>query len=403
MELTEDEFAELERLADGLVASTTETPQIEETPVAAPLEDLTISESEETIIETSTEGDFLANLIENNDEIDNNITVEEKIQIIQNIAEETHPGTWDFAEIKSGEFNEEGLAEYRLVLHFPEITIKNRTGLSHKIFDFYVQILFNDDLTIRATLYCNRATISILEYSSEYVHSHSPRRSRNTGPHWRKLCLGTNTPVGNAVSGIIADEWNPSLLTTLLIELYSYVSWESLEGGPYIRMSSINNTDDRPTIRPNHEIQDFSKEFDLFVKHADIVPFKLIDEEYSKVKKVEVDPLLIESHLAPILLSNNLVEKIGDSYYHITDDNVGRNASESKLNRINDLYREISDDPFCGIIFKGENVQMQVFNLDSCDTEPELVPHPDITRYVTKRISEELSTYLLNTKNYESN
>lgn len=132
---------------------------------------------------------------------------------------------------------------------FPEVTITNSRRLSHTIKELWVFL----DLKVNTEgiLYMSkmrgcRTNLSYAEYCSGYMHSHLPRfyltnKSTIDKVSISDFCLGT----GEIISYIVEIENSKTkkelqrAWTNLFLMINSYVAWESLEGVPYINISSI--------------------------------------------------------------------------------------------------------------------------------------------------------------------
>lgn len=124
---------------------------------------------------------------------------------------------------------------------FPKETISNSKGQKHTIYDLYIKVEFiNSKFVDMKTI---RTSFTLAELSSGYSHSHSPRASYvQDAPickytEERSCCLGTGP-----LEQLMGDYINPYLLMSLCIYIEKWVRWESLEGRPYIKMETIENT-----------------------------------------------------------------------------------------------------------------------------------------------------------------
>lgn len=124
---------------------------------------------------------------------------------------------------------------------FPKETISNSKGQKHTIYDLYIKIDFvNSRFVDMRTI---RTSFTLAELHSGYSHSHSPAEpcvhtgaSIYTYIRARSCCLGTG-PLGQ----LMGDYIDSNILMSLCIYIEKWVRWESLEGGPYIRMEKIGN------------------------------------------------------------------------------------------------------------------------------------------------------------------
>jgi len=122
-----------------------------------------------------------------------------------------------------------------IILHFPEITMTNSVEQSHIIRDVYIKMYIRtNSLTLR-DIAIARSTVTENEYIKKYTFSHC---SRGFSYQWNNnICFGDTTihelkndlNIKNSVIDL------PYFITLLK----SYLSWESIEGTPFIRMDSI--------------------------------------------------------------------------------------------------------------------------------------------------------------------
>lgn len=127
-------------------------------------------------------------------------------------------------------------SSFNLYIHFPEVEIRNSRGGRRTINDLIVKMLVNNYGAHSLGLDCQGSVFSPDLYAADagYAHSHLPRCQFGTFSHF---CLGASV----FASMIVDLSVNPTELnwTKVLLGLPRYLSWESLEGGPYIRMSEV--------------------------------------------------------------------------------------------------------------------------------------------------------------------
>ena len=126
------------------------------------------------------------------------------------------------------------LVNNQLYIYFPEITVSNSNGKNHKYYDLYLRIYINDSSGFTNSLEGYRTTYSKQEFNSFYMFSHLARRYNY---QWSSACLGYNTSLGEFFKSNPTITYSNSLILFSLLE--QYLSWESLEGGPYVQFSSI--------------------------------------------------------------------------------------------------------------------------------------------------------------------
>tara|TARA_R100001463_G_scaffold23551_2_gene56411 strand:- start:23642 stop:24808 length:1167 start_codon:yes stop_codon:yes gene_type:complete len=175
---------------------------------------------------------------------------------IAEIAEEVHPGNWDLglaepalaqklrSYISSDAYD--GFIQ-RLIIKFPETTIRNSIGDSATIHDMYIAIMFNADFTeiLTPKMFSMRSTVTTKEYASGFFHPHSAAVSKNNNNVssyfiWRDMCLGGGTELDHLMVSLRNDGVTKKDIFELLVMLHRYVAWESLEGGPYRKLSHVD-------------------------------------------------------------------------------------------------------------------------------------------------------------------
>lgn len=120
-----------------------------------------------------------------------------------------------------------------IIIHFPEIEIRNGRS-KHQILDLFVRMNLDSSFKIlNGTLEGRRTTVTEVELSAHYGHSHLRQDWQ-----WTTFCLGS-TPLAMLIGEFRAEGIDPDKFTVLLHWLADYVAWESLDGGPYVRMANL--------------------------------------------------------------------------------------------------------------------------------------------------------------------
>lgn len=130
-----------------------------------------------------------------------------------------------------------------LYIHFPEIVLSNSIEERHTIKDMYVRIglssvgLSSGDVTFTGL----RSTLTTAEYNSGYCHSHLPTSC--TSGVFANFCTGSSfftSIILNCKSTQSEECWY-----LMLVSLERYLEWESLEGGPHVRIRDIKSGNNR--------------------------------------------------------------------------------------------------------------------------------------------------------------
>jgi hypothetical protein len=128
-----------------------------------------------------------------------------------------------------------------LYIHFPEIIITNSKDQKHLIRDLYIEYNIrvrkenfdNSGYKLSLGFSGKRTSLSLKEHESSYRHSHLTTGNN----HFGGFCLGSSDYSLLLQSLQIEpteDNW-----MLILLGLENYLSWESLEGGPYITLDNL--------------------------------------------------------------------------------------------------------------------------------------------------------------------
>ena len=143
---------------------------------------------------------------------------------------------------------------YTIIIHFPDLVVSNGRR-EHPIKDIWVKIELSAAFcrsNKASGMYFSgtRSTMSYAEISSEYSFSHLSGGWRPD--NFRDFCLGhTNFAF---LCTDLYNTWNKDRFLSFCFQLEAYLSWESLEGGPYrtiddIRERNLRRTEDSDISR----------------------------------------------------------------------------------------------------------------------------------------------------------
>ena len=280
--------------------------------------------------------------------------------------------------------------EIRVIIYYPEITITNELGSTHKITDIYMSYDFQvntEGIRLRNILiYRNSFTIG--EYAEEYIFSHI---SAPLGSTSANFCFG-KTVLDKAIDKFYNSiQYNEIL--SFIFSVEEYLTWESLQGVPYRYIDKI-------------------KEFEVKGKYFDI-PFDLVNALYkytlNKLYSFKYDFFLengkdtiilaqqskddINNILKEYLLLNNpeyIQRQIGDSFGTIQK--YSNDYFESINNRISSYEFE----------FKGEILTPKVnrvkIDIEELNNKYPKVVCSELQKQVFERIETEFIEYLIRFK-----
>lgn len=161
---------------------------------------------------------------------------------VYEIANEIYPGQCDL-QLVPVQDSRRYTYQFRLVIHFPILELKNSKGqhLTIKDFFFAIGLRMKANQIIISDFSGNRTTFSYIEAVSNYKFSHLSTNSLSNLPIYTHFCFGEGDI---SLLQVRFNQTNPrdkNTLRLLLFNIESYLCWESLEGGPYIKIENIFN------------------------------------------------------------------------------------------------------------------------------------------------------------------
>lgn len=145
---------------------------------------------------------------------------------------------------------------FSITIHWPAVTIKNDLGNKTEIYDLFGIIKINPcDGKLYETAF-KKSTYTKMQFNCGYVHSHLSSfgeisRYTNEEEYKRRasdykvsknFCFGSG-PIRSTLYNLMNGKPDAEMYYLLCRELDVCVGIESLAGGPYIRMSSINGSE----------------------------------------------------------------------------------------------------------------------------------------------------------------
>lgn len=125
---------------------------------------------------------------------------------------------------------------------FPEVTITNGRGDSkHIIKELWVR--FDTDEKFSINNLCGARSYltygeALVGYRHSHLHSNIP--NSHIPPSFGYFCLGTGE-INQVIASININGFNKINFTLFCIALITFVAWESIDGTPYIRYSSVES------------------------------------------------------------------------------------------------------------------------------------------------------------------
>jgi hypothetical protein len=261
-----------------------------------------------------------------------------------------------------------------IVLKYNNITMTNSESCSHFIKSIFVKLVFNKNTKrFNSLIEGVRGDLSVKELNSGYVHSHL--RSGTNG--WTVFCLGSSE-----IAGIITDlnihEFNDAKFDLLLYNLEEYIKWESLEGGPYFRISNLNYGERmRETVFSDQEVTEIYEDF-----VSEQQPFNTTFDVSLKKIKVVNDDLFIK-HLSDICPESAKGKYINGTFVkNLNYDEILRKAKSVFQDKNN-------------FKFKNETYPKMYIEDSLKDATTELVPQKTIVNKVIEKLESHINNHFL--------
>ena len=283
---------------------------------------------------------------------------------VRRILQEVYPDAWDEDE----EINECSV----FYIHFPHIRITNSNHKEHDIYDLYLRLRLDTSDGSLYDVQGNRATYNQAEFESDYSHSHLSSTVASIGA-WGGFCMGAEEIVQD-INELETKpfEGNEDLFEAVLFQLEIYLQWESLEGGPYRRISNISRRKN-PVHVYTHNINGayyrFVGKCNNINFNVQIMPPAIIIDPFDENFMDQLLPLVPEE-------------------FHVRRDSVtGEFFTDGSTNTY--------PDQDLGFSFKGEPIIRKVRNDEEKTEFEKYYPHPEILRGVSQRLERKLTLHAL--------
>lgn len=168
------------------------------------------------------------------------------VKVINDIYE----GSWD-TEFELRVSNKKIQIDIKgLLIHFPEVEIRNSGSNKHQIKNLFIKINFRIYTNGLGLGYIDgaRTSLSYAEWQNNYFHSHlstvsADLRVEDKYPYFIGFCTGSGE-INIYMADINGEGFTEERFIKFAMQLMTLASYESIEGTPYRYMSSIR---DRPS------------------------------------------------------------------------------------------------------------------------------------------------------------
>jgi hypothetical protein len=261
-------------------------------------------------------------------------------------------------------------------VRFPQIEVKNRYRHTHIIKDVFIRfhVKYSSKKLIKVTdLQGARASMSFLEYTTGYKHSHFST-GYNTRYPYNSMCMG-KSPLGEVLAELKAEEKiDFDKFEIFLLELENYLGWESIDGGPYMRMEDIKSRDTAST--PSLSSIQIADEYTNFLYHCKNLN---LENKGKNIKYFQIIPDFLDTYqnmLYPILIDKVTKRPIS------TSNIINQQSTIENFNNKQTL-----------LYFKGKDVPITMYP----------VPQQAITKEYLKRINQQAYDYIVDKLNIKIN
>lgn len=130
--------------------------------------------------------------------------------------------------------------ECSILVWWPRVTVTNEHGKSIEVRDLYAKVPIDGEGRIPYEQYgftLNRTTYPVLQFNSNYMHSHVHCIPKSDFSEFQSPCLGSG-PIKNTIVTLKSSS-DTAMWMLFCEELSRYVTVESLTGIPYHRLENI--------------------------------------------------------------------------------------------------------------------------------------------------------------------
>ena len=278
---------------------------------------------------------------------------------------------------------------------FPEIQITNSNNESHTIKNLIVYFnLKKSDYgngsycpgSIKGTRGKSSFEEWFIGYNHSHLYAHQPQSFVNVY-YLQDFCTGDNTEINNVALGINEQGYSEELFELYLYTINTLVTWESIEGVPFVRMNKItpiNNKTYKPVTNPietslknAYDKLNFNFSGLIFNYHYNNNRYKIKqDSLFSDYVK---DNILRNNDIN--LIKNYIVKKVNTTMY-------GYSVSEQVINP-DFKHCRTGEEPYT--VFQGKRIyfHLEQFSGEIPDIN-EYKTHPKFLDYVASKLEEQL-------------
>lgn len=292
--------------------------------------------------------------------------------------------------------------EIQFLIHYKEVEITNSENASRILTDLVVvlPISYNRGNVYVRRIEGTRLTIAEDEWTCGYGHSHLPSRMKfgySDNPFQvSKFCIGSEDL--SELHIMLTVDFDIVMFESMLYVIDSLVSWESLEGGPHIRMEKIVTQSDETLIDPNQDrIEDMYLSFQRYYlsKTIKALPFEFVynNNAYRIKQNSKFTEFVKQGFLTTSRLSQYIPKlfcKKGVAGYY-TDTRLVNTANNTTREQVLEQMKQRNGGELPFVYIQGEKIH---FDIKSVESNPldinEFGIHPNFLNYVTEQLESKI-------------
>lgn len=281
----------------------------------------------------------------------------------------------------------EGCDEVNVTIYYPELKISNSVELEHTLRDIYVRyrfLLYGDWILHDINL--TRTSYEIKEIRKGYIFSHT--YSSNNPIQWsQEFCYGY-TALSDFISSCKHRDSNfIDYFSNLLLSFEEYLQWESLEGKPFVSITTFSATTSVDGLSFSSGIYFYPRRKELLQLTLNNVnleyDFNIVDGKYVINLKQET--------------VNNIRELLTTNYpdfcFVLYDNQSYTRNSDRVYDKVKSIHGKDSV-----VTFKGEVKKMNIVDIDTIDNiciKDTYSIHVLILDYIINTLELKLKNYLI--------
>lgn len=262
-----------------------------------------------------------------------------------------------------------------IMIHWNEVQVTNEKDESITIWNLYGIVFVNNDGTLFEKPVFNRSTYNIEQYTSGYVHSHLYSRdftSERACKEFLVPCFGQG-PINSTMESL-RHTYDENIWRMFVWELDKMVHVESLTGGPYIRMTSIqgkigNNQIalGNTTIVLTPKQKEFTSELCKRILDAGILTFSYVDNHYvvninDARTIIELSDFFIQEYNNDEIFRNKFSKKALKRYNIIKEAFLYNGKLFNSLSLSRRIGETIPNNNITLFKFKNQDVKLEIIN-----------------------------------------